>query len=95
MNNIFQQSIARTRATLHEHNRLKAIALRQIKEDKQRANANLELLLDEIVAEIGIEMTPHNLPTILLYVQRFIDHQQQRKEEMFEGDPDGMKDFTF
>jgi hypothetical protein len=93
--NIFQQSIARTRATLHEYNRLRGIVAKRIKADHEKANANLELLIDEIVAETGIELTPQTFPIIAFYVARFVDHQRQRKEESFEGDYGGMKDFGF
>jgi hypothetical protein len=93
--NIFQQSIARTRATMREYDRLRAIALRQIKENREKANANVELLLDEIVAETGIELKPENMPIIMVYVARFIEHQRRRREAMIEGDDEGMKDFSF
>ena len=92
--NIFQQSIGKTRAKIQEANRLKAVMLRQIKTDRGRGNATLELLLDDIVAETGLELKPENMPTIMAYVTQFIEKQQRRKEALTEvGDDDGMQDF--
>jgi len=92
--NIFKQSIARTRAKLHEANRLAGVAMKQIKAEKEQANANIELLLDEIVAQTGLELTTANLPTILAYVTAFAEDQRRRKEEGLDaGDVEGMKDF--
>ena len=95
MMNIFKQSIARTRAKLHEAQRLRSVAMGQIKADREQANANIELLLDEIATHTGLEITPANLPTIVAYVAAFAEDQRRRKEGMNEGDVDGMKDFMF
>jgi hypothetical protein len=90
--NIFQQSIARTRAKMHEAKRLAGVALRDIKADRAQTQTNLELLLDHIVAETGLELTPANMPTIVAYVSGFIEDQQRNKEDAF-GDVGGMRDF--
>ena len=87
--NIFQQSIARTRAKMHEANRLARVMVRRIKADRAHANTNLELLLDQIVAETGIELKPENMPTIMTYVTQFIESQQQQAGH----DGDGMRDY--
>jgi anion-transporting ArsA/GET3 family ATPase len=88
--NIVQQSIAKARRKMHEANRLVAVAVKQIKKDRERSNANLELLLDQIVAETGIELKPENMPTVMVYVQQFLKDQQQSQPD---DDGDGMKDF--
>ena len=87
-----QQSIANTRKKLHEFNRLVRIARRRNKDENASAQTNLELLIDHLVAETGIELTEENLPTIVIYVREFLQSQQQQRVE---GDPDGMKDFPF
>ncbi|SRR5216684_1597595 len=92
--NTFQQSIAKTRTKIREANRLAALMFRQVKRDKERANTNIELLLDQIVFETGLEMKPENMPTIMAYVTQFVEDQARKKEESEpEGDVDGMKDF--
>jgi hypothetical protein len=92
MRNMFQQSIARTRAKIGEVMRLTRTMAKQVKQERTAAATNLELLIDEICAETGIEMTPKNLPTIMLYVQQFLADQQRRRENSDEGDG-GMHDF--
>jgi len=90
--NIFQRSIRRTRAKMHEANRLAGVMLRQIKADKEHANTNLELLLDHITAETGLELKAENMPTIMAYVKQFIEDQQRKKEGLM-GDDEGMTEF--
>lgn len=89
MNSKFQQSIARARAKIAEANRLAAKMVRDIKADKERANTNLELLIDDIVAETAIPLTTENLPLIAFYVEQFVKDQQKEPD----GDVDGMKDY--
>jgi hypothetical protein len=88
--NIFQQSIAKVRRKMHEANRLTAVMRRQIRQERQQANVNLELLIDEIVAETGIELKPENMPTIMICLQQFLKDRQRKEDD---GDHDGMKDF--
>jgi hypothetical protein len=92
MNNNFQQSIARARAKIGEGNRLAAKMVRDIRRNKERANTNLELLLDELVAETGIELKTENMPTIMIFVQQFLEDQKRKEPD---GDVDGMKDYGF
>lgn len=90
MNNKFQQSIAKTRAKITEGNRLAAKMVRDIRNKKEQGNVGLELFLDDLVAETGIELKPETMPTVLLYVQQFLeDNKKQEPDE----DVDGMKDF--
>jgi hypothetical protein len=93
MSNLLQQSIARTRAKMHELGRRFAVAAQKEKRDKELANSNLALLLDEIAAETGLDITKKNLPTIMLYVQQFASDQQKRKGNSDGVDPEGMADF--
>lgn len=91
--NLFQQSIARTRKAINEANRLAAKMMRDSRRKRSQAETNLELFLDELAAE-GVEISEENLPTIVIFVQRFVADQQRRKEELAsDGGEDGMKDF--
>jgi hypothetical protein len=92
MLNKFQQSIAKTRAKIREANRLTAVMFRQVKERKEKGNAGLELLLDDIAAETGLAITTENMPTIMIYVQQFLEDQARKKQEP-DGDVEGMHDF--
>jgi hypothetical protein len=91
--NIFQQSIGNTRKKMMEANRLAVVMLQRIKADREHASTNLELLLDSIVAETGLELKPDNMPTIMAYVKQFIEDQHRRKEGLSEVGDDGMQDF--
>lgn len=89
--NQLQQSIDKTRRKMHEARRLAGVMMRQIKTEKEKTNAQVEWLLDEIAAETGLKITPENMESIMTYVQEFVKDQQKRKEE---ADGGGESDFT-
>jgi len=89
--NIFQQSIFKTRSAMHDAKKQVGLALKRMRADKQQAQTQLELLIDEICAETGLKPTPENLPTIMLYVTRFVEDQRQQTD----GDSEGMQDYQF
>ena len=75
----FQKSIAKTRGQISEANRLARVMLRHVKEDRADALRNLELFLDTLVAETGIELTEENLPTIQVFVEQYArDHARAK-----------------
>lgn len=79
--NAFQQSIARARRKIHEANRLTGVMSRQVKDDRALAQANLELFLDELQAETGLDVSKkENWPTVMIYVEQFLHDQEERRE---------------
>ena len=88
--NIFQRSIQRTREKLYEYGRLRALAKKRAQEEEARANVMLELFLDELQQETGIDVhDPRNAPTIALHLTQFL---RDRRPAENDDDPGGMED---
>jgi FKBP-type peptidyl-prolyl cis-trans isomerase (trigger factor) len=89
--NIFQRSIQRTREKLYEYGRLKALAKKRALEAEAKANVTLELFLDELQQETGIDVhDPKNAPIIALHLTQFL--RDRKPAEVDEDDRGGMGD---
>lgn len=88
---IVQQSIAKTRRLLFERKRQIALAIKHARQNEQKRNAALELLVDDVCAETGLKFTQENMPTIALFVKQVIKDQRLGSSE--DDDPEGMSDF--
>jgi hypothetical protein len=89
--NAIQQSIEKTRRLLFERKRQIAVAVKHAKQNEERRNTAMELLIDSVCAETGLPFTQENLPTIALFVKQVIKDQHRESDD----DPDGMSDHSF
>lgn len=95
--NFIQQSIQRTRLLMGAINRQRALNAKRKREDEERVNTSLELMIDEITAETGLSVADkRDWPSILMHVEQVVMDAKRRKEEAEkepEGDVGGMSDF--
>jgi hypothetical protein len=80
-----EQSIARTRAVIHEFRTAKAIEAKQGKQEKEEKDALLEKIIDDVCFQTGLSFAPENLPTIGLYVAEVLKDVKRRKAEQDEA----------
>jgi hypothetical protein len=97
MPNFIQQSILRTRLLVGAINKRRALNNKRAKEDAERGNTQLELMIDEISAETGLSTADKkDWPAIAMHVEQVLMDAKRRKEESEQepdGDVGGMKDF--
>jgi hypothetical protein len=87
--------IASRRALGHEATRLTGVALRRIKEDKQRAQAAIELYLDDWIFHNG-PITKENFAQAMSDCIDRIKQRANAAQRVAENRAeDGMKDFPF
>jgi hypothetical protein len=85
--NNFQKSIMKVRRRMTEVNRLARVALRQLRREKAKTESNIELFLDTLQAETGMDVTnPKNLPTVLTYVEQFARDQAPEHEDPYDSE---------
>ena len=77
----FQQSIAATRKRIHEMNRLSGVAARRARQEEAEARAKLELFLDELVQETGLDLSKQeNYPTMVVFLSDWLRHNEKMRE---------------
>jgi hypothetical protein len=88
---IIQRSIEKTNAKLLEYRRQIAIALKHQRQANEKADAALELIIDEVCFQTGLQLTPENMPLIATYVKQVLRDQRREQQQQEDGD-DGMSD---
>lgn len=93
------QHVASRKALRSEASRLTQVAMRRMKEDRQKATAQVELYLDDWVFNNGPITTREQFETAVRdcadRIKRRQQAAQQLAENAAEGDLAGMKDFPF
>jgi hypothetical protein len=79
--NFVQRSILKTREAIFNMQRRAALTRKHDRQQEERSSAAMELLIDDIVADTGLELSEKNLPTIALFVQGILQDRANANEE--------------